>query len=55
MVCQCELLALPRSTLYYRPVATPAEELVLMRRIDELHLRFPWMGSRSIRGLAQSR
>jgi putative transposase len=49
VVCQCELLALPRSTLYYRPVATPAEELVLMRRIDELHLRFPWMGSRSIR------
>lgn len=46
---QCELLALPRSTFYYRPVATPAEELELMRRIDELHLLYPWMGSRSLR------
>ncbi len=46
---QCELLALPRSTFYYQPAATSVEELGLMRRIDELHLAYPWMGSRSLR------
>jgi putative transposase len=46
---QCELLRLARATVYYQPVAIPPEELTLMRRIDELHLRFPWMGSRSLR------
>ena len=46
---QCELLALSRSTLYYRPVAAPPEELALMRRIDALHLAHPWMGSRCMR------
>jgi len=49
VVRQCTLLALPRSTFYYPPVATPLEELELMRRIDELHLAHPWMGSRSLR------
>jgi hypothetical protein len=47
VVRQCELLALPRSSFYYQP--TPAGELDLMRRIDALHLKHPWMGSRSIR------
>lgn len=46
---QCQLLALPRSTFYYQPVAEPPGELDLMRRIDELHLAHPWMGSRSLR------
>jgi len=49
VVRQCELLALPRSTFYYQPVATTPEALTLMRRIDALHLAHPWMGSRSIR------
>jgi putative transposase len=49
IVRQCELLALPRSTFYYQPVATPPEALTLMRHIDALHLAHPWMGSRSIR------
>ena len=35
---QCELLAVGRSGLYYEPVGTSAEELALMRRIDEIHL-----------------
>ena len=46
---QCELLGLPRSTFYYQPVEISPEELGLMRRLDELHLQFPWMGSRSLR------
>jgi putative transposase len=49
VVRQCQLLALSRSSVYYRPMATPPEELALMRLIDELHLQFPWMGSRSLR------
>ena len=49
VVRQCQLLALSRSSVYYRPMATPPEELALMRLVDELHLQFPWMGSRSLR------
>jgi putative transposase len=42
---QCALLGLARSTRYYR-VGEGAENLALMRRIDELYLRFPFYGSR---------
>jgi len=45
---QCELLGVNRSSVYYVPVEPEAEELELMRRIDELHLEFPFYGSRSI-------
>jgi len=45
---QCELLGVNRSTLYYEPVEPDREELDLMRRIDELHLKHPFFGSRSI-------
>lgn len=43
---QCELLAVNRSTLYYAPAEPDEEELALMRRIDELHLKHPFFGSR---------
>jgi putative transposase len=43
---QCELLAVNRSSLYYTPGEPDAEELALMRRIDELHLKHPFFGSR---------
>ncbi len=45
---QCELLAVGRSGLYYEPVGTSAEELALMRRIDEIHLQWPFYGSRKL-------
>lgn len=45
---QCELLKLNRSSLYYEPVPQDPEELVLMRRIDEIHLKYPFYGSRRI-------
>ena len=45
---QCELLAVNRSSVYYEPVVPDAEELALMRRIDELHLQYPFFGSRMI-------
>lgn len=45
---QCELLGLNRSSMYYVPVEADAEQLELMRRIDGIHLEFPFYGSRSI-------
>jgi putative transposase len=45
---QCELLAISRSGLYYEPVGTSAEELALMRRIDEIHLKWPFYGARKL-------
>ena len=46
---QCQLLQLPRSTVYYRPGPEPTWDSELVRRIDELHLAWPWMGSCSLR------
>jgi putative transposase len=37
---------LPRSTRYYRPQVESAENLALMRRIDEQYLATPFYGSR---------
>jgi putative transposase len=45
---QCELLSVSRSSVYYEAVGADAEELELMRQIDELHLKHPFFGSRSI-------
>ena len=42
---QAELLGLSRSTLYYEPRPVPAAEVAIMRRIDELHLDYPFAGS----------
>ncbi|MFV8423887.1 IS3 family transposase, partial [Vibrio parahaemolyticus] len=38
-----------RSTAYYHPIALSAEEITLRRMIDEIHLQYPFMGSRRIR------
>ena len=46
---RCELLDVARSTAYYRPEPVSEEDLVLMRLIDEIHLRLPFYGSRRIR------
>jgi len=43
---QCELMAVSRSSLYYRPVRPSALELALRHRIDELYTAFPFYGSR---------
>ena len=48
---QCQLLALSRSTAYYQPTPVSATDLVLMRRIDELHLAHPFAGARMLRDL----
>ena len=46
VVTQCRLLKVARSTLYYRPVPVSADDLAVMRRMDELHLTWPFYGSR---------
>jgi putative transposase len=46
---QCELFGLARSTAYYRPQETSAEDLRIIRLVDEEYLRNPWKGSRKMR------
>ena len=45
---QCEILRVSRSGLYYEPEPTSPDQLALMRRIDELHLKYPFYGSRKL-------
>ena len=45
---QCELLGLSRSSLYYEPAAEPAENLRLMRLIDQEYTAHPFLGSRRL-------
>ncbi|MFZ2267323.1 MAG: IS3 family transposase [Azonexus sp.] len=51
VVRQCRVLGIARSTAYYTPEPVSPEDLALMRRIDELHLDFPFAGSRMLRDL----
>ena len=46
VVAQCQLLKVARSTLYYRPASVDPDDLAVMRQIDELHLAYPFYGSR---------
>jgi putative transposase len=46
---QCQLLKLARSTAYYHPTPVSETGLALMRRIDELHLQYPFAGARMLR------
>jgi putative transposase len=48
---QAEVLGISRSSVYYLPRPVPAAELAVMRRMDELHLEFPFAGSRMLRDL----
>jgi putative transposase len=45
---QCRLLSIGRSSFYYAPKGESAENLALMRRIDELFLKYPFYGSRQM-------
>ena len=51
VVRQAQLLELSRSSIYYLARPPSAADLELMRRIDELHLEFPFAGSRMLRDL----
>ena len=45
---QCRLLSIGRSSLYYTPKGESPETLALMRRIDELFLKYPFYGARQM-------
>lgn len=48
---QADLLRISRGSLYYEPRPTSDADLKLMRRIDELHMEYPFAGSRMMKGL----
>jgi putative transposase len=48
---QAALLGISRGSVYYEPMPVSPEDLALMRRMDELHLEFPFAGSRMLRDL----
>jgi putative transposase len=48
---QAEALNVSRSSVYYLPRPVPEADLVIMRRLDRLHLEFPFAGSRMLKGL----
>ena len=45
------MLGLSRSTVYYKSRPVSAADLKLMRRLDELHLDYPFAGARMLRDL----
>ena len=52
---QCRLLEISRSSVYYRKAPVSDLDLVLMRQIDEIHLKYPFYGSRRIRNELEDR
>jgi putative transposase len=48
---QAKALEISRSSVYYTPRPVSAADLMLMRRIDELHLNYPFAGSRMLRDM----
>lgn len=50
---QCRALKLARSSVYYQARGISEADLRLMRRIDELHLQYPFAGSRMLRDLLE--
>ena len=52
---QAEALGVSRSAVYYKPRPTSAADLQIMRRIDELHLDYPFAGSRMLRDFLEPR
>ncbi len=48
---QAELLEVSHSNVYYLTKATSEADLAVMRRIDELHLNYPFAGARMLRDM----
>jgi putative transposase len=46
---QCRLLDIGRSSYYYQAVPVNQADVDLMRLIDEIHLKYPFYGSRKVR------
>ena len=47
LVAQAQQLGISRGSIYYLPRAMPDADLAIMRRIDELHLLYPFAGKHS--------
>jgi putative transposase len=48
---QAKALNVSRGSVYYMPRPVSTGDLAIMRRIDELHLEYPFMGSRMLRDM----
>src|SRR5258708_10496089 len=48
---QAEVLEISRGSVYYLPRPVSCADIAIMRRLDQLHLEFPFAGSRMLRGL----
>lgn len=49
VIRQCQLVDVSRSSIYYQPTLFSDDDQVLMRLIDEIHLKRPFLGTRRIR------
>ena len=52
---QATALEISRGSVCYRAWPTSGADLALMRRIDELHLEYPFAGSRMLKGLLNAK
>jgi len=48
---QAKVLGISRGSVYYRPRPASDADLALMRRIEKLHVDYPFAGSRMLQGL----
>ena len=48
---QAKALGVSRGAVYYKPRPASTEDLKIMRRLDELHLDYPFAGSRMLRDM----
>lgn len=48
MVKQCRLLEVNRSSLYCRRAGVPQEDEETMKKIDRIHMKYPYKGSRRL-------
>ena len=48
---QAEVLKISRGSVHFLPRPVSAADLVVMQRLDRLHLEYPFAGSRMLRGL----
>jgi putative transposase len=48
---QAEILKISRGSVYYLPRPVSSADLEIMRQLDQLHLEYPFAGSRMLRGL----
>ena len=54
IIKEAKVLGISRGSVYHLPRAVPAADLAVMRRMDELHLDFPFAGSRMLRDLLKA-